>query len=166
MAGHGPGCRCPASDDPTCYFRPWVFPGAYDANGLWRPLPQTEKPPAKFHWKNPDCYLDLEGPPSPGRTRSGRAYGTDDLPRTHMQACVSGIVHAQGGRPTCYTCLTACVQPALLRDTGCCCQTRKRSSQVEPEQIQLLAVVPDDVVHLEPEQIKLLAAMPDDVVQL
>ena len=83
-----------------------------------------------------------------------------------MQACVSGIVHAQGGRPTCYTCLTACVQPALLRDTGCCCQTRKRSSQVEPEQIQLLAVVPDDVVHLEPEQIKLLAAMPDDVVQL
>jgi hypothetical protein len=79
MAGHGPGGRCPASDDPTCYFRPWVFPGTYDANGLWRPLPQTEKPPAKFHWKNPDCYLDLEGPPSPGRTRSGRAYGTDQI---------------------------------------------------------------------------------------
>ena len=37
---------------------------------------------------------------------------------------------------------------------------------MEPEQIELLAVMPDDVVQLEPEQIKLLAVMPDDVVQL
>ena len=42
----------------------------------------------------------------------------------------------------------------------------KRSAQVEPEQIELLAVMPDDVVQLEPEQIKLLAVMPGDVVQL
>ena len=85
---------------------------------------------------------------------------------TCIQCCVRSIESGWAETPTCYPCLTACVQPALLRDTGCCCQPGKRSAQVEPEQIELLAVMPDDVVQLEPEQIKLLAVMPDDVVQL
>ena len=69
MACHG--CR------PEWAFKPWIFPGAYDATGMWRPLQQTEDPPEKFHWMTPDIYFDEEAPPSPQRTRSGRAYGTD-----------------------------------------------------------------------------------------
>ena len=62
---------------PEWAFEPSTFPGAYDANGMWRPVPETEDPPAKFHWMCPDIYFDKGAPPSPSRTRSGRAYGTD-----------------------------------------------------------------------------------------
>ena len=55
-------------------FKPWCWPGAYDAYGLWRPVPQSEDQPAKFDWMAPDVYFDQDAPPSPGRTRSGRAY--------------------------------------------------------------------------------------------
>ena len=57
-------------------FERWTFPGEFDACGLWRPVPQTAEPPAKFNWKHPDIYFDNDAPPSPGRTRSGQAYGT------------------------------------------------------------------------------------------
>jgi hypothetical protein len=62
---------------PECAFEPWTFPGAYGATGMWRPVPETEDPPAKFDWRCPDIYFDKEAPPSPSRTRSGRADGTD-----------------------------------------------------------------------------------------
>ena len=70
-------------------FKPWCWPGAYDAYGLWRPVPQSEDPPAKFDWMAPDVYFDQDAPPSPGRTRSGRAYGSDkhhclDPHETHL----------------------------------------------------------------------------------
>ena len=59
--------------------QPWILPGEYDACGLWRPASVLEvlDPPAKFHWIQPDIYFDQDAPPSPGRTRSGKAYGTD-----------------------------------------------------------------------------------------
>lgn len=60
-------------------FERWTFPGEFDACGLWRPVPQTAEPPAKFNWKHPDIYFDNDAPPSPGRTRSGQAYGTDRI---------------------------------------------------------------------------------------
>ena len=67
------GCR------PEWALRPWIFPGVYDATGMWRPVPVVEDLPDKFHWMNPDIYFDEEAPPSPGRTRSGRAYGCDKI---------------------------------------------------------------------------------------
>ena len=59
--------------------QPWILPGKYDACGLWRPVPEVLETPAKFDWMQPDIYFDKDAPPSPGRTRSGRAYGTDKV---------------------------------------------------------------------------------------
>ena len=42
-------------------------------------MPESAEPPAKFNWKHPDIYFDNDAPPSPGRTRSGQAYGTDRI---------------------------------------------------------------------------------------
>ena len=39
-------------------FERWTFPGEFDACGLWRPVPQTAEPPAKFNWKHPEVVGD------------------------------------------------------------------------------------------------------------
>ena len=35
--------------------QPWILPGEYDACGLWRPVPQTAEPPAKFNRNHSAC---------------------------------------------------------------------------------------------------------------
>ena len=68
-------------------FERWTFPGEFDACGLWRPVPQTAEPPAKFNWKHPDIYFDNDAPPSPGRTRSGQHRHRRPGPRGENSTC-------------------------------------------------------------------------------